>query len=139
MRASNPQVASRRTAVEDDIVAKLIPIFVAGFLAAIPISAQYFAYRKRKAALAAIRELVARDAPVDSQLLAAIAAGNRHRHPDLRRAILLLGLVPPGLAVAFLMQDDRARLFALAIVALPAVLGIVHLAFHCCLRAPDDR
>jgi hypothetical protein len=38
--------------VEDDIVAKLIPILVVAFLAAIPISAQFFAYRKRKADLA---------------------------------------------------------------------------------------
>lgn len=125
--------------MEDDIVAKLIPILVAAFAAAIPISAQFFAYRKRKATLATIRHLVEHCDTVDQTALAEIAAGTRDRHRDLRRGLLLLALVPPGTALAFLMETARAQFFVMALTGLPLMLGLVHLAFHIFLPGRDDR
>lgn len=125
--------------MEDDIVAKLIPILVVAFLAAIPISAQFFAYRKRKADLATIRLLVERCETVDQAALAQIAGGTRRRFRDLRRGLILLALVLPGLVLAFLMESLRAQLFVLAIAGLPFTLGLVHLAFHFLLTGRDEH
>ena len=124
--------------MEDDILAKSIPILVTALVAAIPISAQFFAWLKRRAALKIVRLMVERCEPVDQKALAAIAAGTRRPKRDLRRALLLLALVPPGIGVALLMENQRAMLFALFVTGLPLLLGLAHLAFHVLLPDMDD-
>lgn len=124
--------------MEDDILAKSIPILVTALIAAIPISAQFFAFLKRRAALKTVRLMVERCEPVDQAALAMVAAGTRRKKRDLRRALLLLALVPPGIGIAFLLEGERATLFALFVTGLPLLLGLAHLAFHILLPDTDD-
>ncbi|MAZ92511.1 MAG: hypothetical protein CMF76_11210 [Maricaulis sp.] len=83
--------------------------------------------------------LVERCETVDQAALAQIAGGTRRRFRDLRRGLILLALVLPGLALAFLMESLRAQLFVLAIAGLPFTLGLVHLAFHFLLTGRDEH
>lgn len=125
--------------MEDDIVAKLIPIIVITVLAAIPISIQYFNYLKRKAALETVRLMVERAETIDERVLTAIAAGPPRRYADLRRGLLLIGVALSGALVCFAVGAMEARRIGFAILSLPFFLGLIHLGFHFFLPRDADQ
>ncbi len=113
----------------DDWVA-LVPVMVVLGIAAIPIAAQYFAYRRHKMALNTARELLRADDLPDEAVIRALVRGAAPPKKDLRRGILFLGLAVAGFAFSFVLETSQARITLQAATLFPLILGSAYLAFH---------
>ncbi|MEO1482565.1 MAG: DUF6249 domain-containing protein [Myxococcota bacterium] len=123
--------------MEDDIVAKLVPIAVVTAIAAIPIVAQYFSFRRRRDTLRTVRQLLETRDDIDESLIRTLVSGRQLPFADLRRGLLFLALALAGAAFSFFIEATEASSLLRGAAMFPLVLGLTYVAFHLFLRARD--
>lgn len=121
----------------DDIIA-FVPVFLAIIIVSIPIATQYFGYRRRKASLDLMRDLLATRDTLDEPVLNAISSEAERPNRDFRRGALFLALAISGFVFSFALTPQEGRyVFRLACI-FPFILGLTYLAFHFLLNRNGD-
>ncbi|MEO1027851.1 MAG: DUF6249 domain-containing protein [Pseudomonadota bacterium] len=132
------QQMSEALLMGDDIIA-FVPVFLAIIIVSIPITAQYFGYRRRKASLDLMRDLLASRDTLDEPVLNAISRESDRPDRDLRRGALFLAFAISGFVFSFALTPQEGRyVFRLACI-FPCILGLTYLAFHFLLNRTDDE
>ena len=121
--------------MEDDIIAKLLPVLFVLAIATMPISAQYFAYRRRRDAMQTVREILGKDAKIDEAMVKTIVKDQKRPFADLRRGVLFLGFAISGFAVSLIFGEDIIGKITRAAAVFPGIAGLSYLAFHFFLRS----
>ncbi len=123
--------------MEDDIIAKLVPVLFVLAIATMPIAAQYFAYRRRRDAMQTVREALEREHPINEAVIKAIVRDQKRPFGELRRGVLFLGFAISGFAFSFFLDAENVAKILRGATIFPATIGLSYLAFHFFLR--DDR
>lgn len=121
----------------DDIIA-FIPLMIVLAIVAIPVAGQYFAFRRRKAALDLARDVLLNRDDVDADLISILTQDGASPARDFRRAVLFAGLAIAGLGFSLALENPDARRILQFSTLFPGILSAILFVFSWLGRPPKD-